>query len=209
METEMTRFKMPKIETADKWSDKDTWPPSRFGKRVAKYLSGRKIKTVLDLGCGNGRDAQYFAKRGYAVIALDIELSGSLKEKLTQQGIKCVQQDLRRLKLKPNSFDAIFAHLSLHYFDDKTLVKIIDKIYHGLKPGGYFFIKCKSIADPLFGKGKKLEENYYGSDLKRHFFSSEYMEEKLVKFKIIKIQKTRSFTRPAKAAFIEAIAVKK
>jgi len=200
---------MPLKKSADNWSNKNTWPPSRFAKRVGKYLKGKKIKTVLDLGCGSGRDAQYFAKQDYIVTALDLELSERQKEKLSQQGIKYIKQDLRRLKLKSKIFDAVFAHLSLHYFDDRTLDKIIVRIYNCLKPGGYFFIKCKSTADPLFGQGKKLAENYFGSDLKRHFFTPEYMKEKLAKFKIIKIQKTRSFVRPGQAAFIEAMAVKK
>lgn len=198
---------MPK-KPLTRWSDKNTWPPSLFAKRVKTYLKGKKIKTVLDLGCGSGRDAQYFAKQGYDVTALDIELPENQKEKLLQQDIRCLKQDLRRLKIKPKSFDAVFAHLSLHYFSDEVLDKIIAKISSALKPSGYFFIKCKSTADPLFGKGRKLAENYYASDMKRHFFTADYMKAKLTKFKIIKIQKTRSFTRPGRAAFIEAITIK-
>ena len=200
---------MPIKKSADSWADENTWPPSQFAKRARAHLKGKKIKAVLDLGCGSGRDSLYFSRAGYTVTAADIKITKFQENRLKDRGIKFIKDDLRHLILRPKSFDIVFAHLSLHYFDDRTIDYIIGKIYNCLKPGGYFFIKVKSTADPLFGKGKKLEENYYESDLKRHFFTSEYMKEKLAKFKIIKIQKTRSFTRPGKAAFIEAIAAKK
>jgi SAM-dependent methyltransferase len=43
--------------------------PSRFAHWVADRLEPRQ--TVLDVGCGNGRDAVHFAEQGHAVYALD------------------------------------------------------------------------------------------------------------------------------------------
>ena len=98
--------------------------------------------------------------------------------------------------------------MSLHYFDDKTTDKIFNNLHLALKKQGLLFIKCKSIDDALFGKGQKIAENMYKKGHTRHFFSKEYMSEKLKKFKVIKISKTSSVYHNYKSAFIEAVATK-
>ncbi|MFA5000881.1 MAG: class I SAM-dependent methyltransferase [Candidatus Paceibacterota bacterium] len=192
----------------NRWINKNRWPESLFAKRVWLFLKNKKVKTLLDLGCGGGRDSQYFSRRGLKVVALDILRSEDQQEKLKQNNIPFVKSDIRKLKLKGNSFDVIYAHLSLHYFNNKTTDKVFSNLHKILKPGGYLFIKCKSVNDPLYGKGKKIEENFYEEEHLRHFFSKDYMREKLKNFKIIKITQTSTFKRPSKASFIEAFAQK-
>jgi ubiquinone/menaquinone biosynthesis C-methylase UbiE len=192
----------------DKWINKNTWPESQFAKRVCVFLENKKLRTLLDLGCGGGRDAQYFSRRGFQVTALDVTTSQPQQEKLKNNNVRFIKSDSRNLKIRGNSFDIIYAHLSLHYFDNETTDKILGSLYRILKPGGYIFIKCKSVDDPLFGQGKKIEENFYVLEHPRHFFSKEYMREKLKKFEIIKISRTNTFKHPGKASFIEAFARK-
>ena len=57
------------------------------------------------------------------------------------------------------SFDVIYAHLSLHYFDDLIIDRIMDNLHRILRKGGMIFIKCKSIDDPLFGQGEEVGPN--------------------------------------------------
>jgi ubiquinone/menaquinone biosynthesis C-methylase UbiE len=189
-----------------KWA-KNNWPTSRFARRVYLFLKNKKVKTILDLGCGSGRDSIFFTKKGFDVIALDVFVDDKQQEKLKRFDIKFLKEDIKNIKFKTNSFDVIYAHLSLHYFNDKTTDKIFNNLYNILKPGGYIFVKCKSTTDPYFGQGKKIEENYYDFGHKRYFFTKEYMIGKLKKFKIIKIQKTNCI-HPDKASFIEAFAKK-
>lgn len=112
--------------------------------------------------------------------------------------------------MKDNSFDVVYAHLSLHYFDDETTKKIFKKISFILKPGGYLFVKCKSTDDKLYGVGKKIGIDMYQKkgEWLRHFFSKRYMEEMLVDFKIIKIRKSSSVYHSYKSSFIESFAKK-
>lgn len=189
-----------------KWT-KNNWPTSRFANRVYLFLKNKRVKTILDLGCGGGRDSVFFSKKGFEVVALDIFADKVQQKKLKKAGIKFFNKDIRRINFKPESFDVIYAHLSLYYFDDKTTDKIFNNLYDILKPGGYIFVKCKSTADPIFGRGKKIGENFYSSDGMRHFYTKEYMKKKLNKFKIIKIIKTNCIL-PHKAAFIEGFAKK-
>ncbi len=124
------------------------------------------------------------------------------------KNIQCKEADIRHINFKPESFDVIYAHLSLHYFDDRTTTTIFNKLFKVLRSGGYLFIKCKSVDDALYGKGREIENDMYVSDHIRHFFSKGYMEEKLTKFKIVKVRRTSSVYYDYKSGFIEAIAQK-
>jgi len=192
----------------NKWSNRPSEPATNFAKRAYKLIKTKNLKTLLDLGCGDGRDSIYFSNKGLKVTAVDFSESGIEELKARQNRIDCVLKDIRNVNFPKNSFDVIYAHLALHYFDDKTTSNIFDNLYKILKKGGLIFIKCKSTDDPLFGKGEKVGENMYKKGHIRHFFTKEYMTEKLRGFKIIKIRRTSSVYQEYKSAFIEAVATK-
>lgn len=191
-----------------KWRDRAKMPVNNFAKRCFSFIKNKRLKTLLDLGCGLGGDALYFAKKGFSVIALDVSKVATCRLRELNPKLKCITGDIRDIPLKDNSFDVIYAHLSLHYFDDKTTTEVFNKLHRVLKKNGFIFIKCKSTDDPLCGQGEKVGENMYKKKHIRHFFNKEYMQEKLIKFKIIKIRKTASVYNAYKSSFIEAIATK-
>ena len=197
------------------WSDKYEKEKVKAVNNYAKrnFLEIKKhgrLKTLLDLGCGAGQDAVFFAKKGLTVTAVDFSKVGIKLIPKKIKNLKTAYLDIKNLNLKNNSFDIIYAHLSLHYFDDHTTTKIFNKLFHVLKKNGLIFIKCKSIEDDLYGLGKKIETNvFYRKNHIRHFFTKKYMEEKLKDFSIIKIKKNSSTYRYYKSAYIEAIATKK
>ena len=164
----------------DKWNNVIGYRSNQFAKKayelICPTIKEKQLIRLLDLGCGDGRDSLYFAKKGFL--------------------------------FQENLFDVIYAHLSLHYFDDEITLQIFNRLYYCLKPNGMIFVKCKSIEDPLFGKGKKLGENMYLEGHLRHFFDKEFMKMNLNKFKIIKIKKSSSKYHHCKSNFIEAIAIK-
>jgi len=196
------------------WNRDDRLTPNRFAKRSFSEIKNKSFKTLLDVGCGVGVDSIFFAQNGLKVTAVDFSESGieKLKQTITRKKIKNLTPelgDISNLRFSPKSFDVIYAHLSLHYFDDKTTTKIFNDLYKFLRPKGLFFIKCKSTDDRLYGKGKKIAKDIYDRDGHiRHFFSKEYMAEKLQKFKVLKIRKTSSTYHTYRSSFIEALATK-
>ena len=193
----------------NKWVGKRISPPNTFARRAFELIKKAKgPRTLVDVGCGDGRDSIFFSERGLKVTALDLSESGIEKLKGRDKRIKCVLGDIRKHVFPPDSFDVVYAHLSLHYFDDHATRRIFKKLFRVLRRGGLIFVKCKATDDPLFGKGEKVGENMYRSGHTRHFFTTEYMRENLKDFEIIRVRKTRSSYDGFPSAFIEAIASK-
>ena len=109
-----------------------------------------------------------------------------------------------------DSYDAVYSHLSLQYFKNNKTTKIFDDIYYLLKPKGLLLFKIKSTDDDLCGKGRMIEKDMYYLQHIRHFFSKEYIKEKLPRFKILSIKKIKekSFTGNYVSSNFEVIAQK-
>jgi len=179
-----------------KWSKTTmTLPHTNFAEETIDFLKNKQTKTILEIGAGDGKDSLFFAKHGYKVTATDISETAIdiLKEAVKAQNIKnitTIVEDTKNLTLQ-QKFDAIYANLSLHYFTDKETTKIFENLYNHLNQNGYIFINCKSTDDFLYGKGKELEEDVYEYKEKiRHFFSKQYLKEKLTNFKIVRLEST-------------------
>lgn len=155
------------------------------------FIKDKHIRTILDLGAGDGKDSLFFASKGYDVTALDFSKSGldRLKSFEEAANIHTIQMDISQLELAPESFDAIYANLSLHYFDDFTTKKIFHDIFLILKPGSYIMVRCKSTKDALYGKGEEIGKDMFVDNGKpRHFFTVAYLKEVLNEFKLLSIE---------------------
>lgn len=182
--------------------------PLDFTTKAYGYLKERSPCSILDIGCGDGRDALFFAKSGLKVIAIDFSQEAVKRVHFADSSIDARVMDILDMDFPDSSFDAVYAHLSLHYFDDKTTNKVFQNIYRMLKSHGYFFVKCKSTSDPLYGKGEEIGKDMYLFEHQRHFFSKKYMQEKLQEFTIIELEETVSTYDGKPSAFIEVVAIK-
>ncbi len=192
----------------DLWNRYPDLPVNNFAKKAYKVIQEKDLRTLLDLGCGTGQDSLYFASQGLEVTAVDLSTSGIHSLQTKNPKINCIAGDICRMQFPAESFDVVYAHLSLHYFDDANTSRIFNNIYRILRKSGLFFVKCKSTEDRLFGQGEKVGENMYLNQHTRHFFSREYMTEKLLRFDTIHLRKTASAYGRYKSAFIEAVAQK-
>jgi len=73
---------------------------------------------LLDLGCGEGRNAVYFAQHGFNVVGVDVSLPGLQKtERYAEEvgvSIKTIQADLLDYELD-DTYDVLFSTGTLHY----------------------------------------------------------------------------------------------
>ncbi|HMI09521.1 MAG TPA: methyltransferase domain-containing protein [Candidatus Saccharimonadales bacterium] len=153
------------------WIDK----PSIFAETAIAYFPAKG--NILDLGAGLGQDSRFFAENGYNVTSTDLK-EETLKERFAilpeevKQRTTIQRVDLREeLQFEDASFDVVYAHLSLHYFDYETTVRLIGEIQRVLKPGGVFAFFANSVHDPEYNTGEKLEDDYFQIDktAKRYF----------------------------------------
>ena len=86
-----------------------------------------KIKNVIDIGTGEGRDAVHFAKQNYDVTATDISKPGLNKaKKLAEENnvhIETFQEDVSELRLEKN-YDLIFSAGTLQFVNPEKRDKV-------------------------------------------------------------------------------------
>jgi SAM-dependent methyltransferase len=171
--------------------------------------------SVLEIGCGIGRDARYFASEGHNVLATDF--SAVVIEQNKQfppvPGLAYEHLDITHglVELPSDSFDAIYAHLSLHYFDDAKTKEIFSEINRILKPSGIFAFACKTPRDKYYGEGEPVGPNMFiNNGHLRHFFTESYVRE-LVReddYTTIELTEAPDTGNDLSSGFISCIAVK-
>jgi SAM-dependent methyltransferase len=119
---------------------------------------------ALDLGCGIGQYTKYLMDKGFDVISSDIssEALNVLSEHI--ENAKTIELDMsKKLPFEDNTFDLVFANLSIHYFDSATTVKVLKEIKRVIKNDGYFIGSVNSTQTFQFIKDKaiEIEPNYY------------------------------------------------
>ena len=93
---------------------------------MEKILTGMKdafkdCRTILDIGVGTGRFAQYFNETGFAVVGVDVSLP--MMKQAQEKGVRdLVRADAHHLPFRDQSFDAsLMIHL-LHLVSDWVCV---------------------------------------------------------------------------------------
>lgn len=136
--------------------DKYYQDPHYFGESypemIAFFLDFDKNTKILDLGCGQGRDAITLAKMGYDVtgidhskVGIDQMLEEANKLNLTLKGIIA---DIYKYNI-PATIDMVLMDSMLHFYK-KDLEKerqFLSRIISEIRPGGYlcnFIIAGKS-----------------------------------------------------------------
>jgi len=127
-----------------------------------QVLKGRLPKgcSILDVGCGAGRNIRWFARNGYDVSGIDIDEAHVAS--LAQQGIaKVVHGTATELPWDNAQFDAVICNALLHVLPNRTeLDAAIRESWRVLKPGGVWFTRVATTLG-MQGRLEELSDGRY------------------------------------------------
>ena len=129
--------------------------PSPYAQSVEALL--RSATRILEIGCGNGRDAAFFVSRGHDVTAIDRSQEAVEAAAGKASSGRLLVGTLPELKDQLGSnFDAAYSRFVLHAMPLAEEEALLDALPHVLVPGGRLFIECRSINDPMSRLGEVL-----------------------------------------------------
>lgn len=142
---EWTRFKTTQLDRNGTRAS-----AQRFQQSLDVPLAELRGKRVLDAGCGMGRFADVVAAHGGTVVGVDLSYSvDAAAENLAgYDRAHVLQADLRRLPLRPGSFDVIYSLGVLHHTPDPR--GTFQSLMPLLAPGGKISITLYSGYNQVY-----------------------------------------------------------
>jgi SAM-dependent methyltransferase len=148
------------------WYDRN---PKKYFRQTA-YLDLREIYkefrkhipfagTILDAGCGVGRDTRYFINKGYRVISFDasIEMVNLCRQ---YSFAYCLHKSFENINYI-EEFDGIWASASLHHLSPLKFKDALLRLADATKPGGIIHFSLKTGNGHTIDQGKTT---YYHQD---------------------------------------------
>jgi SAM-dependent methyltransferase len=105
---------------------------------LLRHIEARPPFSILDFGCGPGRDLGTFTLLGHEAIGLD----GTARfVAMASAATRCEvwRQDFLKLDLPERRFDGIFANASLFHVPSLELPRVLRQLHATLKPAGVLF----------------------------------------------------------------------
>ncbi|MDE6591487.1 MAG: helix-turn-helix domain-containing protein [Oscillospiraceae bacterium] len=129
--------------------------PSEMCYEVMRLMPPVRPLRLLDIGCGEGKDAVFFARNGYKVSAFDITEKGIDKAKRLAEAhgvpVNFFRADVCDFRLE-SDFDVIFSSGVFHFIPEDLRSEIFENYRSRTAPGGInamnVFVKKPFIPVP-------------------------------------------------------------
>ena len=113
--------------------------------------------TILDAGCGSGRDSLYFLDEGYEVTAIDAS------EKLVELSSNLIGQQVLHMRFEDINFKEEFAGIwacaSLLHISRTEIESVLNKFIKALVRDGVIYLSFKYGDQEIYRNGRLF--NYY------------------------------------------------
>lgn len=132
--------------------------PSLFAKEVVSIIKNEH-PTLVELGCGNGRDAVFFANSGFNVLAID-----QVEDEINF--LKCHHQYFSNMRFvcadftdyqTDEKFDVVYSRFTLHSVSAEKEQIVLNNAYNMLNNNGVICIEVRGQKNEIFQKGIPVE----------------------------------------------------
>ena len=137
---------------------------------------------MLELGCGNGRDSNFFAQSNIKVTAVDLSKEVTNIKKHTPDNPNFISSNALDAIKKIENINYVYMRWFLHAIKEKEEESILKESYNKLNENGLMFIEVRSIHDHLFNKGIKISDIEF---IDTHYRRFHKKDELLLKLKNI------------------------
>lgn len=174
--------------------------PSMFAKYVMDNFA-EEGSSLIELGCGNGRDARFFASSGVGVVAVDqcaSEIDDLVKTNGRHPNLHFVTGDFTELPEPEQSYDIIYSRFTLHSVSAEGQSKTLQWCHRNLSDGGKLCIETRGQKNELYGKGESVpgeQDAFIFNDHYRRFVEFEAFKDEIegTGFTIIKAAEQTGF----------------
>ncbi len=154
--------------------------PTSVARQLAHLFRREQVATVLDAGCGSGRDALFYAREGFTVTGLDLSRHALrwAREAAAETGlpIALVAGDLLGADLPPGAFDAIVAVHLIHLQPEPVRRAMVNRLWTLARDGGLIAMANYATDEAGFTTWEPYPERNTRVDPKGklvHFFDAE------------------------------------
>jgi len=161
---------------------KDFWEGTRHHdvqqniEALLRHIRGQAPYTILDFGCGPGRDLGTFTRLGHRAIGLE---GAPAAAELARHNSGCDVwvQDFLSLALPAAHFDGIFANASLFHVPRQELPRVLLQLQDALKPAGVLFSSNpRGDNEERIGDGGRYGAYYDLSTWRAHLADAGFVE---------------------------------
>jgi SAM-dependent methyltransferase len=199
-------YRNPLLVTKNDGPQADTLRFLKYLKKEEKYtVEGR---TILDLGCGTGRNANYLADHGNTVIGIEISKTALelAKKRARQEGIIVDYRygDIGApYAIEDESIDIVLDVTSSNSLDENGRKIYLSEVHRVLKKDGYFFVRAlakdgnKNVKNLLKQNPGNEYDTYIIKEInltERVFSKEDFVDMYGAYFKILSFEKKTSYT---------------
>ncbi|MGH8104307.1 MAG: class I SAM-dependent methyltransferase [bacterium] len=141
--------------------------PDPLSHKVVNYCNRGHL---LDVGCGEGADSAFFARRGFRVTAFDANADYIKRFRAYARDHDLSQIAIRRqnavtYRYPRAAFDAVISFLVFCCMKRSEFERVLEPVKRAVRPGGIVAIAVRNALDPEFKelqeKEKPVEQNTY------------------------------------------------
>jgi SAM-dependent methyltransferase len=107
--------------------------------------------TLLDAGCGGGRNLVYFLRSGFSVFGVDVSAEAVHQIRTLAASVSDISAEnfriepVERMSFPDESFDVVLSSAVLHFAADEDHWRaMVNEMWRVLKPGGIFVARLAS-----------------------------------------------------------------